>query len=163
MTSNRVIRLSHRVLAVIGSAILFAASTIAQAPATPDLSGTWKLNPAKSKVAKKTTLDPETLVINCAGASIEIAISSNGKQSLAMFIADGKEHLVKDVPGSGQIYNRAEWKKSVLVTALGARVNSPGLGDTIAEHEQRWSLSPEGRVLAREFDNPKQTFVYDKQ
>jgi hypothetical protein len=35
--------------------------------------GKWVLSAANSKVPKKSTLDPETAVIKCAGASVEIA------------------------------------------------------------------------------------------
>jgi hypothetical protein len=155
--------ISARLLAIASMALLFAVPTLAQAPAPPDLSGTWVLNAAKSKVAKKSALDPETLVIKCAGASIEFATSSNGEQSLEMFIADGKERA-KDTGSGGQIYSKAQWKKSVLFTEFGGRVTAQGIGEyDFLTNKQRWSISPDGRVLTREFEDPKRTFVYDKQ
>jgi hypothetical protein len=153
----------------MGVPILLALATLAQAPATPDFSGTWKLDPAKSKVAKKTTLDPETIVIKCAGASIEIASSSNGKQSLEMFIADGKEHVDLNVPGAGHWTSKAEWKKSVLITEFVGRVKGIDGGDfEILHNTTRWTLSPDGRSLAEKVstslgDVPDQIFAYDKQ
>lgn len=159
----------HHAHATIGLAILLAASTLAQTPAPPNLSGTWKLNAAESKVSKKTTLDPETVVIKCAGASIEIATSSNGKQSLEMFIADGKEHVDLNVPRAGQWISKAEWKKSVLITEFVGRVKGiDGGAFEIMHNTNRWTLSPDGRSLAEKVstslgDIPHQIFVYDKQ
>jgi hypothetical protein len=158
----------HHALAIVGLAILLVAPAFAQTPAPPDLSGTWKLNPAKSKVSKKTTLDPETVVIKCAGASVEIATSSKGTQTLEMFIADGKEHVDLNVPRAGQWTSKAEWKKSVLITEIVARVKGIDGGDfEIMHNTNRWTLSPDGRSLAEKVstslsDVPDQIFVYDK-
>jgi hypothetical protein len=136
---------------------------LAQDATIPDLSGTWVLNPTKSKVPKKVALDPETLVIKCPGNSIEIATSSGGKQSLVMFVVDGKEHT-KDTGSGGQIYSKAQWKKAVLFTETGGRVTGNGIGafDFLTD-KQRWSLSPDGLMLTRELEDPKEILVYDKR
>lgn len=150
-------------LVVVAMIAALAFAALAQSTATPDLSGTWVLNAGKSKVSKKVVLDPETLVIKCAGDSLEIATSSRGKQSLEMFVMDGKEHA-KDTGSGGQIYSKAQWKKSVLFTEVGGRVTSQGIGSyDFLTDKQHWSLSADGRSLTREFEDPKQTFVYDKQ
>jgi hypothetical protein len=140
-----------------------ASLAVAQQPTTPDLSGTWVLNPAKSKVPKKVSLDPETVVIKCAGNSIAIAISSGGEQELDTFVADGKDHA-QDVGSGGQLYSKAQWKKSVLFTEMGARVTGHGIGsyDFLTDKE-RWSVSPDGLVLTREMEDPKEILVYDKR
>lgn len=138
-------------------------SALGQEAAPPDLSGTWLLNPAKSKVPKKVALDPETLVIKCAGNSIEIATSAGDKQSRQMFVIDGKEHT-KDTGGGGQIYSKAQWKKAVLFTERGARLTGNGVGSyEFLTDKQRWSLSPDELVLTRELEDPKEVLVYDKR
>jgi hypothetical protein len=140
-----------------------AAPICAQTLATPDISGTWVLDMAKSKPAKKVVPDAETVVIKCAGASIEMAFFSGGDQSLEMFVVDGKEHT-QETGGGGQLYSKAQWKKSVLFTEIGARVTSQGIGTyDFLTAKERWTLSADGHILTREFEDPKQIFVYDKQ
>jgi hypothetical protein len=90
-----------RTLAISGLAILSAASAFAQAPGTPDVSGTWKFNPQKSKFAKRASIGPETLIIKCAGNSIHVAFASESKEPTEMYVVDGKEHVVLYVPGGG--------------------------------------------------------------
>ena len=149
-------------LAVLVAAL--ALPLLAQNSATPDLSGTWVFNPAKSKLAKKVKIDSETLVIKCAGNSIHIATASNGKEETEMYVVDGKEHVDLNVPGGGQLYSKAQWKKSVLTTETAARVKGIDGGDFDTIHEkERWTVSADGHSLIRELEDPKQLFVYDKQ
>jgi hypothetical protein len=148
---------------MIALAVGLTAPSLAQNPATPDISGTWVLNAAKSKFAKKVVREPETLVIKCAGISIEMAFSLGGKQSLEMFVVDGTEHT-QDTGSGGQLYSKAQWKKSVLFTETGARVTGHDIGTyDFLTVKERWVLSADGRVLTREFEDPKQIFVSDKQ
>ena len=75
----------------------------------------------------------------------------------------GKERT-KDTGSGGQIYSKAQWKRSVLFTEIGGRVTTAGIGEyDFLTDKQRWSVSLDGRVLTREFDDPKQIFVYNKQ
>jgi hypothetical protein len=152
-----------RLLAAIALVAVLSTATVAQSEATPDLSGTWILNPAKSKVSKKVAPDPEMLVIKCAGASIAIATSSSGKQSLEMFIVDGKEHI-KDLGAGARNYTKAEWKKSVLSTEFAGRVVGYAMGNfDVFTVKQRWSLSSDGLTLTSETEAPKEIYVYDKK
>ena len=147
-------------------AAVFVMASLAATPqeeAKPDLTGTWVLNPAKSKVPKKVALDPETVVIKYDGASITIAFSFSGKQQLDTFVTDGKEHA-QNVGSGGQLYSKAQWKKSVLFTQTGGRVTAAGIGTAdILTDKQRWSISPDGLVLTRELEDPKEILVYDKR
>lgn len=152
-----------RCIIFMATVFTVASLAVAQQPTTPDLSGTWVLNPAKSKVPKKVSLDPETLVIKCAGNSIAIAISFGGKQELDTFVADGKDHA-QDVGSGGQVYSKAQWKKSVLFTEMGGRVTGHGIGSyDFLTDKQRWSVSPDGLVLTREMEDPKEILVYNKR
>jgi hypothetical protein len=161
--------MTARVLAIIGLAISLGVPAFAQTPAAPDLSGTWKLNVQKSKLAKHVTIGSETLVIKCAGNSIHVASTLDGKESTEMYVVDGKEHVDLNVPGAGQWYSKAQWKKSVLITEGFGRVKGIDGGDfEILHNTDHWTLSPDGRSLAEKVsmslgDVPDQTFVYDKQ
>jgi hypothetical protein len=153
-----------RILAITGLAILFAVSAFAQAPGTPDLSGTWKLNPQKSKFAKRASISAETLVIMCAGNSIHIAFASDAKEPTEMYVVDGKEHVDLHVQGGGQVVSKAQWKKSALITEIVARAKGIDGGDfEIMDFRVRWTKSADGRVLTRELEDPAQLLVYDKQ
>jgi hypothetical protein len=144
--------------------LVLAIAAPGQDSAAPDLSGTWTFNAAKSKVSKKIGLASGMLVIKCAGASIEFASSSNGEQFLELYVVDGKEHVDLNAGGAGQWYSKARWNKTTLVTEAGERVKGLDRGDfEIIHYTTRWSLSPDGRILTREIEYPKQVLVYDKQ
>lgn len=143
--------------------VLLALGALAQRAPTPDLSGSWVLNTAKSKVSRKVAPDPETLIIKCAGSSIQIAIYSGGKQELDTFVTDGKEHAT-DTGSGGQLFSKAQWKKSVLLTEIGGRVTAANIGSyDFLTDKQRWSVSPDGLVLTRELEDPKEILIYDKR
>lgn len=152
-------------LITITLALAVTLSTLAQNPVTPDLSGTWAFNLAKSKLSKHVTIGSETIVITCANSTIQFHFTTDGKESTETYTPDGKDHIVRQFPG-GQLFSKAQWKKSVLVTESGGRLvmpNSPADGYQPIHDRERWALSSDGRVLSREMDDAKQVFVYDKQ
>jgi hypothetical protein len=154
----------RKLLITVTLALAVAFSALAQTAPTPDLSGTWVFNPTKSKLSKHTSTGSETIVIKCAGDSIHIATASDGKQSTEMYVVDGKEHVQINVQGGGQWYSKAQWKKSVLITEFAGRVKGIDGGDFEIMHVKvRWILSADGRVLTRQFEDPSQLLVYDKQ
>jgi hypothetical protein len=146
-------------------ALAIAFSALAQKPVTPDLSGRWVFNPAKSKLSKDVTIGSETIVITCPNSTIRFHFTTDGKESTETYTPDGKDHMVKEFQG-GQAFSKAQWKKSVLVTESSGRLvmpNSTADGYQVIHDRDRWALSSDGRVLTREVDDPKQVFVYDKQ
>jgi hypothetical protein len=152
-------------LITISLALAVAFSALAQNPATPDLSGTWVLNTVKSKISKHVTIGAETIVVTCTNSTIQFDITSDGKESIEIYFPDGKEHVVKELQGS-QLFSRAQWKKSMLITESGGRIampNSPVDGYEPIHEKERWTLTSDGSSLIRELGNPKQVFVYDKQ
>jgi hypothetical protein len=155
-------RVAFRILLAAAAFAAISFGLLAQDTAPPDLSGKWVLNPAKSKVPKNVGIDPETLVIKCAGNSIEVTTSSGGRQSLQTFVADGKEHP-KRIGNGALLYSKAQWKKSVLFTETGNRFTGIGGTHDFLTDKQRWSLSPDGLALTRELQDPRETLVYDKK
>lgn len=130
----------------------------AQTAATPDLSGTWKLNLAKSKHDKHETLTSETLVITSADSSLEFRNTINGKDYPHRYITDGKERPIAEVLGrqvSPYLITtmKAQWQKSVLVIEQSGILHLTFL----------WSLSPDGKSLTMEVPTRKLSYVYDKQ
>jgi hypothetical protein len=165
MPRNGSYRTVRPVLITITLALAVTFSALAQNPVTPDLSGTWVFNRARSKLSKHVTIGSETIVITCPNSTIQFHFTTDGKESTESYSPDGKDHIVKEFPG-GQLFSKAQWKKSVLVTEFGSRLvmpNSPADGYEPIENRDRWALSSDGRVLTREADDPKQVFVYDKK
>ena len=156
-------RITRFFLLLAAALALVSLNIFAQQTTTPDLSGTWVLNAANSKVPKKVALAAETLVIKSAGDKIEIAIFFGDKQSVEVFVVDGKERT-KDTGSGGEIYSKAHWKKAVLFTEIGGRVTGNGIGTfDVISHKEHWSVSPDGQVLKREVEDPKETLIYDKR
>jgi hypothetical protein len=152
----------------IALAVTLAVSVYAQTAPTPDISGTWVLNLAKSKLGKRATIRSETVVITCSGSNVQIHTTFDGHDETHMYIADGKERPFAVFQG-GQDIVKAYWKKSALVVEMIGRVKSPdpSFGSTMDafDAKDRWTLSPDSRVLTREseaFDG-KTVSVYDKQ
>lgn len=185
---------------MISLAIGLATLAFAQNPPNPDLSGGWTLNLAKSKLVKGNHLQSETLVIIYSGANIQFRYHAapGGKDWRMTYTVDGKQHVIENLNDDNgvplayyghplpppcysevspqQIYTKANWKKSELTVELHSRSLSasggscPGENDSLLSGD-RWSVSPDGRVLTRiaegvhasNADYPKQIFVYDKR
>jgi len=160
-----------RALAIAGVAMALAAPAFARKSTSPNLSGTWIFDPAKSKLAKHADASAETLVISVSGEAIQFHYTSNGKDHTESFIVDGKEHPFARFQG-GEGVQKAGWKKSTLVIEIVGRVHGPdpnSLGDFEAlRTTARWTLAADARSLANKVsgglgDTPDQTLVYDKQ
>jgi hypothetical protein len=165
MPRNGSYRTVRPALVTITLALAVTFSALAQKPVSPDLSGTWVLNLGKSKLSKRVTIGSETIVITCPNSTIQFHFTTDGKESTETYTPDGKDHIVKEFSG-GQLFSKAQWKKSVLVTESGSRLvmpNSAADGYQPIQDRERWTLSSDGRVLTREIEDPKQVFVYDKQ
>jgi len=159
----------RHILLTIALAFALAAPALAQKTAALDLSGTWILNPAKSKIDKHGTAGPETIVINCSDSGIQMEITWTGGKESHTWIPDGKDHVrnqVRDQTAAGLLIEKAHWTKGVLVTELISRVSMPGAsvdGYEPIHATERWTLSADGSTLTRNTDDPRQTLVYDKQ
>ena len=145
----------HRLLLSIALGAALVSTAFAQTAAHPDLSGTWKLNLAKSKLDKHETITSETLVITSADSYVEFRYTIDGKDYPHRYITDGKERSIAE--GGRQVSPyiitmvKAQWQKSVLVIEVMHRT-------------LRWTLSSDGRTLTLDPDsNGKLSYVYDKQ
>jgi len=141
-------------LAIAGLAILLAVPARAQSePAHPDLSGTWKLNLAKSTAGIGGLTGTETMIIRCSGQTIQVHSTSPGHDWTRTYIADGKEHSAdKMVSGSVQSlgYSKATWKGSGLFVEFRTHIydpDNPTVKTPDSRATQLWTLSGNGRVL----------------
>jgi hypothetical protein len=93
--------------------LLFNVNTLLYAQnSPPDLSGTWRFNPEKSKLPKGARLQSQTIVISCHGESIQMRYTTDGKESIETYTTDGKEGTVNENQG-GTVVVKAKWKGPV--------------------------------------------------
>jgi hypothetical protein len=165
-----------RILAIAGLAFLLAVPAQAQSePGHPDLSGTWKLNPAKSTAGNGVYTGPETMIVRCSGQTMQVHSTSRGHGRTRTYIADGKEHSAdKWVTGSAQAlgYSKAEWKGSTLFMEFRVHIDdpdNPAVKTPDSRATQLWTLSGNGRVLTLSSESfgrggvLSSVQVYDKQ
>jgi hypothetical protein len=150
-----------RALLILALGIACAGLAFAQTATTPDLSGTWKLNFAKSNVTRKDAFRPETITISTNGDTIQFHYGGEPKDRLHTYIADGKERPLgtwTETDNYGTV--RVAWEKSVLVID---RTDHWPTRDPVHSSE-RWRLSSDGRTLTMNPDSGgKVSYVYDKQ
>lgn len=156
----------QRLLLALALGAALCSAAFAQTAATPDFSGTWKLNLAKSKLDKHETITSEMLVITSADSSLEFRYTINGKDYTHRYITDGKERPIAEVLGRRvsphlNTMVKAQWQKSVLVVE---QITRTGDESEIMHLTLRWMLSSDGRTLAWDPNsNGKLSYVYDKQ
>ncbi len=139
----------------------------AQTASTPNLSGSWKMNAAKSKLPKQSKIQSEVLVIKQNGADVEFHFEVDGQKSVQTYKADKTERVIREVRG-GNIVVKAYWKGTTLIAETRAVLklpNSPFNNSEIIHTKSSWTLSDDGLVLTEtsESENSRAVTVYDKQ
>jgi hypothetical protein len=148
---------------------LFLLTTLsAQSTGGPDLSGTWRMSSAKSKLSKASKAGSQIVVIKQNGHQIEFDYDVDGKQSVENFTADKKEKVVREVPEAGsKIVVKAYWKGQTLITESKAvfSMSSPLGAHEMMDTKNSWTISSDGLVLTEktQWDNGQSETVYDKQ
>jgi hypothetical protein len=145
--------------------LVLAMPVAAQNTPTPDFTGTWVLNLAKSSLAKDSTLKSETIEIANKKSSIVFHYKTDGKKSVDTYTPDGQYRVVRDL-GSGQLTSRASWQGSALIVESILQIKIPNVTVNVSGLKpvvDKWTLSPDGRTLTRQADDEKEVFVYDKQ
>jgi hypothetical protein len=140
-------------------------SALAQTAVTPDFSGTWVLNAAKSKLATDTTIKSETIVIVCKKSAVVFHYKTDGKKSTETYTPDGQKRVARDM-ASGQLISKASWQNSALVIESTLEIKIPNVVVNVSGLKpviDRWTLAADGRTLTHEADDAKQISVYDKQ
>jgi len=140
-------------------------SVFATAAETPDFSGTWVLNIAKSTLPKDSTIKSGTIVIENKKSAIVFHYKTDGKKSTETYTPDGKKRVSVNT-SSGQLNSSASWHDSVLVIESTLDIKIPdatvvvtGLKPVI----DTWTLTAEGRTLTHDADDHKEIYVYEKQ
>ena len=145
------------------TAVLFP--VFATAAETPDFSGTWVLNVAKSTLAKDSPTKSETIVIENKKSAIVFHYKTDGKKSTETYTPDGKKRAAMKM-SSGQLNSSASWHDSVLVIESTLDIKIPNATVVVTGLKpviDTWTLTAEGRTLTHDADDHKEIYVYEKQ
>jgi len=122
---------------------LLALSTFAAA-AKPNLSGEWKLNPAKSDFGPMPAPEKMTRKIDHNDPILKSTTTQSGPsgevKSELSYTTDGKESVNKTP--RGEVKGTAKWEGETLVIDSKREVQ----GMEITQHEM-WTLSADGKTL----------------
>jgi hypothetical protein len=139
-----------------------------QGTSGPDLSGTWRMNTAKSKLPKSSKIQSEALVIQQDGIQLAFHYDIDGEQSVHNYTADKQEKVIREVPQAGsKIVAKAYWKGATFITEtkIVFSRSSPLGAYEMMNTKDSWTISADGRMLTRksQWDDGQSVSIYDKQ
>ncbi len=137
----------------------------ATAAETPDFSGTWVLNVAKSTLPKDSAIKTQTIVIENKKSAIVFHYKTDGNKSTETYTPDGKKRVSVNT-SSGQLNSSASWHDSVLVIESTLDIKVPNVTVVVTGLKpviDTWTLAAEGRTLTNEANDHKEIYVYEKQ
>jgi hypothetical protein len=140
--------------------LLLAASALAQ-PATPNFSGTWTLDIAKSDFGPAPPPDSVVMTIDHKEPSLKSTTTQKGPQgdatNEATITTDGKENVNKlRAAGMEQdVKSTSKWNGRKLTTERMLEIQGMSIG-----MNDVWELSDDGKVLTvvREINTPQGGF-----
>ena len=144
-------------------AVMFSA--LAQTIATPDFSGTWALNAAKSTLLKDNTIKSQAMVIVKKNSAIVFHYKTDGKKLTETYTPDGKKRVSLNM-SSGQLTSSASWHDSALVIESTLDIKVPNATVVVTGLKpviDTWTLAADGRTLTHDAADHKEIYVYEKQ
>jgi len=146
--------------------LIVPTTTSTQDKVAPNLSGTWRMNLAKSKLPKASKIQSETVIIKQDGLQIEFHFDIDGNQSVHSYTADKKEKVIREIPQAGsKIVDKAYWKGATLVTESKIVFNMSSPIGEIMPTKDSWTVSSDGLLLTEksQSEDGQSETVYDKQ
>jgi len=141
-------------------AVTLAAPVLAQDSTTPDISGTWKLNLAKSKPPNPLPSGSQTLTIVCSGDTVQFQFTISGETENKEYATDGLQHdhqVIRD----RRLVSEAYWTPSTLETE--DLVFSEVDGQRLVDRKDSWKVSTDGRTLTRESHDSQTVSIYERK
>lgn len=137
--------MTRRIWALIALSLCLA---LAASAATPDFSGKWKLNAAKSDLGQMPVPDKWEMTVEHKEPAIKtttVSVGQMGERTMeAAYKTDGTETTNKGFGGS-ETKSKAKWDASVLAITTDAEFQGNKM-----QILQRWSLSADGKVMTIE-------------
>jgi hypothetical protein len=148
--------------------IIGPSSVSSQSTGGANLSGTWKLNLAKSKLPKAPKIQSQTLIIVQDGLQIEFRYDTDGKESVEHYTANRKENVIREVrEASSRIVGKDYWKGGTFVAETKAVfTTSSTLGPfEMMNTKDSFTLSGDGFSLTRktQWEDGQSLSTYEKQ
>jgi hypothetical protein len=110
--------------------------------AKPNLTGTWKLNLSKSKLAPPHGPGGDLYKIKHSEPRLEMVHTFNGKSETYFYMVDGKERLANRSAQDGELRAKAYWDGNTLVIEKHQKMLA---GDSV--WISRYTLSQDGKSL----------------
>ena len=119
----------------------------------------------RASCPKRRKFGSEKLVIKQDGPNLEFDYDSDGKRSVAVYVSDKKDKVLREVPAAGSaIVTMAYWKGASLIIQTKA-VFKMSFAAEMMNTKDTWTLSEDGLVLANKDASDDGSFmkVYDKR
>jgi len=104
----------------------------------PNLSGTWKLNLSKSKLAPQRPFGGDSYKIKHLEPQLEMVHGGNTYR----YVTDGKQHVANVSPGEGETLAKTYWDGDTLVIEKRQEIGQGG-----SSWVSRYTLSQDGKSL----------------
>jgi hypothetical protein len=127
----------------------------------PALVGTWVLRVPDSEALPFPDIKSQTIAMTCVGNRVEISATTNGEESVARFMADGKQRRGRTIPplSHAEVVS-SRWEGTSLVLTIVGGSWATG----VSTMTERWTPSLDGRTLTRSWGGFKAlAMVYDKR
>ncbi len=151
--------------AMLATLAVAALALTATAQTNPDLTGTWKLNVAKSDFGPLPPPDSETHTVTQTAAGIKDAVvadTQQGKQDYTItYNFDGSETV--NTPAGLEIKSKAKWDGPALTVTSKLKFQ-----DQDVDVKDVWTLSADGKTLTKDthfssaMGEADQKIIYDK-
>jgi len=113
---------------------------------TPNFSGIWKMDPARSDFGPQTPPESAEYVVRHVGATISFNYTQDGKTMRVDLIPDNEERI-SSTTAETAVWTKSYWSGSVLVIESRERQRFGTQAGTGIGWTSRWSLSPDGKEL----------------
>jgi len=116
---------------------------------TPNFSGIWKMDAARSDFGPQTAPQSAEYVVRHIGATIAFNYTQDGKTVRVDLVPDNEERVTSTTEETA-VWTKCYWSGQVLVIESRERQRFGTQGSTGVTWTSRWSLSPDGKDLTVE-------------
>jgi hypothetical protein len=138
-------KLNSRIVLIILALLISSVGTHVSAQQTkPNLTGTWKINLSKSKLAPQHGPGIDRYKIKHSEPRVEMQYTFNGRSETYIYVTDGKERTANGSLQDGPTRAKTNWDGDTLVIEKHQATGHVGAFVWIS----RFSLSQDGKSLA---------------
>jgi hypothetical protein len=130
-------------LIILGSLFCSASTHVSAQQAKPNLTGTWKINLSKSKLAPQHGPGIDRYKIKHSEPRVEMEHTFNGRSETYTYMTDGKERMANGSLQDGATRAKTHWDSDTLVIEKKQAIGSVGAFVWIS----RFTLSQDGKSL----------------